>query len=69
MPRKQSVNLKEEVYEWVKTRAERHGITLSGEINVLLSDLMHEMEQSEKNAGERSEPAPTFKPDREDVGT
>lgn len=38
--KKQSVNLPEDLYDWIKEKADRHHISVTAEINVILSEMM-----------------------------
>lgn len=37
MPHKQSINLPDDLYSWIETQADRDHISVSAEINLLLS--------------------------------
>ena len=46
--RQQSVSLPTDLYEWVKDRANRHFISMSAEINLLLSIAKERVEAEER---------------------
>lgn len=54
---KQSINLPEDLYRWVRAKADRHHISVSAEINVILSELM-EREGHLTDADDSCKPLP-----------